>query len=85
MIVLDDINELASEMGGAISWFIPDMDQLILVFDAPATITLTADNFSEVHQTDEEHSIILEHSRKISKLNPKVIFSRLPVMMVPED
>lgn len=85
MVVLDDFNEFASEMAGAMSWFVPDMDQLKFVFESPATITLTTANYEKVFNTDDEHAIIIERTRKMSKLNPQVSFSTTPKMMIPED
>lgn len=85
MVMLDDINEFASEMAGAMSWFVPDMDQIKFVFDEPSTITLTAANFEKIFTTDDEFVIVLERTKKLTKSNPLVKFSSTPNAMIPED
>jgi len=83
--VLDDVNNFASEMAGAASWFVPNMDGLAFQFDQAASISIRTNKKLYTYNTDDDLLIEIDRSKRLMKQNPLVTLSHLPVSMTPID
>ncbi len=83
-LVLEDVNNLISEMKGALSWFTPSLDALKLRFDQKATVKIMAKKKMILYETDEKFSITIVKKRKLMKENTIIIFSSHVKTIDPE-
>ncbi|MFC0118000.1 DUF2987 domain-containing protein [Pseudoalteromonas xiamenensis] len=84
-VLLDDINSFMDGMAGGMSFMVPTMDAIKFKFASDATIEVLSAKQVYRFQTNKEHEISIDVSKKLRKENPMVRFSQLPTTMSPED
>ena len=76
--VLDDLENVASEVVGLPSWMIPDIDFLEFHFAEPAKITVQGNGFSKTFQSSEDNIIKLERNEKWEADGVHLQLSQIP-------
>ena len=70
-------------MAGTFSFFAPKTNALKFQFDQAAAIKIPADTKTHRYEIDSDLAIEFNMSSRLMKGNPAVIFSVIPVAIVP--
>jgi hypothetical protein len=77
--VLDDLENVATDMIGLPSWLLPDLDYLEFYFESQAVITVMGTDLKSTYKSNVEHVIKIEKNADLSHANAMLIFSQLPI------